>query len=428
MPSAVRQVDAVLAAVDEAADEIVDFTAALVRVPTINPPGELYEDCARLIGATLRLQGFEVEYLAAEGRPEHTERHPRINVVGTRAGRNRHPLVHLNGHFDVVPAGQGWTRDPFGGEIADGRIYGRGSCDMKAGIAAAVYAADAIRRADIDLNGTVEISGTVDEESGGFAGMAWLAESGRLSAGVTDYVIIPEPLYVDRICIGHRGVYWFEVTTRGRIAHGSMPFHGVNAIGHMGLLLDRVHRELLPKLAGRTTAMPVVPDGARHATLNLNGVVGGQPVDGIQTPCVADTCRAVFDRRFLLEEGFDATKAEIVELLESLAADVPDFRYDLRDLMVVHPVRTPDGSPVVGTLELTLQRVLGRSGGLVASPGTYDQKHVARIAGVPHCVAYGPGILDLAHQPDEYCGIDDLVAATKVIALAILELTQSVTV
>ena len=172
--------------------------------------------------------------------------------------------------------------------------------------------------------------------------------------------------------------------------------------------------------------MPVVPPGARHATLNVNGINGGQPVGGIQTPCVADTCRAVFDRRFLLEEGFDATKAEIVELLDAIALEMPEFRYELRDLMVVHPVRTPDGSPVVAALDRALHRVLGRSGGLVASPGTYDQKHVARIAGVPHCVAYGPGILDLAHQPDEYCNIEDLINATKVIALAILELTGTV--
>ena len=105
---------------------------------------------------------------------------------------------------------------------------------------------------------------------------------------------------------------------------------------------------------------------------------------------------------------------------------MPEFRYELNDLMVVHPVRTPDGSPVVAALDRALHRVLGRSGGLVASPGTYDQKHVARIAGVPHCVAYGPGILDLAHQPDEYCEIEDLINATKVIALAILELTGTV--
>ena len=415
--------DRVLAAVDRLTDEAVAFTSDLIQLPTVNPPGELYEDCARFIGGTLAAQGLEVEYHAAEGLPEHTRAHPRINVIGTRRGRAARPLVHLNGHFDVVPPGDGWTVDPFGGEVRDGRIWGRGSCDMKAGISAAVFAVEAIRRAGVELNGSVEISGTVDEESGGFAGVAWLARQKRIHSDRTDFAIIPEPLYVDRICIGHRGVYWFEVTTRGRIAHGSMPFHGVSAIAHMGLLLERIHAHLQPALAARTTAVPVIPPGARHATLNINGISGGQPVDGIQTPCVADRCRAVFDRRFLLEEGFDATRAEIVETLDALKRDVPDFQYQIRDLMIVHPTKTPDGSPVVAALDTALHCVLGRSGGLVASPGTYDQKHFARIAGVPHCVAYGPGILDLAHQPDEYCDIADLMNATRVIALALLQLT-----
>ena len=296
---------------------------------------------------------------------------------------------------------------------------------MKAGIAAAVFAAEAIRRAGVDLMGSIEISGTVDEESGGFAGAAWLARHGRLTSERTDYVIIPEPLNVDRICIGHRGVYWFEVTTRGRMGHGSMPFLGVNAIEHMGQILERMRRELLPALRGRATTMPVVPAAARHATLNVNGITGGQPVDGIQTPCVADVCRAVFDRRFLLEEGFDATKAEIEALLAAAAADNPALRYELRDLLVVHPVRTPDGSAVVASLEHSIAQVLGRPATQVASPGTYDHKHVDRIGGIRECVAYGPGILDLAHQPDEWCGIDDLVNATKVLALSILSLTRS---
>ncbi|MBA3640609.1 MAG: acetylornithine deacetylase/succinyl-diaminopimelate desuccinylase family protein [Acidobacteriota bacterium] len=418
-------IDRVLAAVDASADELVAFTADLIRIPTVNPPGELYEDCARLIGDRLALGGFEVEYHAAEGRPEHTSAHPRVNVVGLRRGRALRPAVHLNGHFDVVPAGAGWTLDPFGGVVRDGRVYGRGACDMKAGIAAAVYAAEAIRRAGVELNGSIEISGTVDEESGGFAGVAWLAQQKRLSADRQDFVIIPEPLNVDRICIGHRGVYWFEVTTHGRIGHGSMPFLGVSAIEHMGVILDRMRRELLPALASRTTGVPVVPDGARHATLNINGIMGGQDVNGIQTPCVADLCRAVFDRRFLLEEGFDATRAEIQALLDRATAETPQLAYALRDLMVVHPVRTPEGSPLVASLERGIQHVLGRPAVQIASPGTYDHKHVDRIAGIPNCVAYGPGILDLAHQPDEWCGIDDLVNSTKVLALSVLELTQT---
>jgi succinyl-diaminopimelate desuccinylase len=414
-------IERVISEVDRAADEIVQFTADLVKIPTVNPPGEEYDACAHFLGDDLARRGFEVEYIAAEGRAEHTARHPRVNVVGTRRG-GPGPVVHLNGHIDVVPAGEGWTVEPFAGLVKDGKIFGRGVCDMKAGIAASVFAVEAIARAGVTLPGTVEISGTADEESGGFAGVAYLAETGRIMKGRTDFVIIPEPLNVDRICVGHRGVYWFEVTARGRIGHGSMPFLGVSAIDGMGRLLQAVRETLMPALASRLTAVPVVPAGARHATININGIDGGQPVDGIQTPCIADLCRAVFDRRFLIEEGFDAAKQEIAALVAKVANEAKDVRFDVRDLMVVHPVRTPDDSPVIGSLDRSINRVLGRHAELIASPGTYDHKHVARIAGVPHCVAYGPGELEQAHQPDEYCRIDDLVNATKVIALATLDL------
>ena len=420
-----RQViDRVIGEIDRAVDEIVAFTTELVRIPTINPPGEAYEPCARLIGDRLARTGFEVEYFVADGRPEHTSRYPRVNVVGARRGSTRGPVVHLNGHIDVVPAGAGWTVDPFAGVVRDGKIYGRGVCDMKAGLAAAMFAAEALRRANVALAGAIEISGTADEESGGFAGVAWLAERGRIAHGKTDYVIIPEPLNVDRICIGHRGVYWFELTLGGRIAHGSMPFLGVSAIDAMAHVLEALRTELQPALAARTTAMPVVPEGARHATINVNGIDGGQPVDGIQTPCVADRCRAVFDRRFLLEEGFESSKQEIETIVRRALASLPAVGSEMRDLMVVHPVATPDGSPLVAALDESIRTVLGRPPQLVASPGTYDHKHIARIAGVPHCVAYGPGELEMAHQPDEWCRIDDLVAATKVLALATLRLME----
>lgn len=416
----------VLREVDALRDEVVEFTAAMVRIPTVNPPGENYVECAHFIGDRLKSLGLELEYHEATGRPEHTKEHPRLNVIGSRRGEAKGPVVHMNGHFDVVPAGAGWTKDPWGGEISGGRIWGRGTCDMKAGIAAAAYAIEALRRAGVKLAGGVELSGTVDEESGGYAGVAWLAEHGRIAKGRVDYVIIPEPLNVDRICIGHRGVYWFEVETRGRIAHGSMPYLGVSAIEHMGAILEAVRTELQPELLKRKTRMPVVPPGSDRATVNVNAVSGGQYGQAVQTPCVADRALAIFDRRFLIEEGFERTREEIVALLERVKARVPGLDAVLSDRMLVHPTQAPDGSPLVAALERTIAEVLGRPAQIVASPGTYDQKHVDRIGGIPHCVAYGPGVLELAHQPDEWVGIDDLVASTQVLALTTLDLSGAV--
>lgn len=412
-----------LAEVDRARDEIIDFAARLIRIPTVNPPGSDYEACAAVIGDQLRAHGAEVQLLPAIGRAEHTPEHPRINVVGRHAGTGNGPCVHLNGHFDVVPVGHGWTVDPFAANISDGKLYGRGSCDMKAGLAAAVFAAEAIRRAGITHIAPIEISGTVDEESGGFAGVGWLAEHRVISRERTKAVIIPEPFGVDRICIGHRGVYWFEVVAQGRIAHGSMPYLGINAVEGMSHLLDLVRDELGPALFGRVTTMPVVPEGSRHATININGIDGGQPVDEIPSPCVADRCRVVFDRRFLAEEGIERTRAEIAALVRKAQSRMPDVAFTIEDRLIFEPTRAPENAPLIGALTDAIERVTGKKASLVASPGTYDQKHVARIAGVADCVAYGPGDLSMAHQPDEYCSVEDIVSCTKVLALAVMELT-----
>ena len=417
-----RDLDTVLARVDAIAGELVAFTAELIAIPSVNPPGAAYKDCARLVGETLQRFGFETDYHAADGRPEHVPQHPRVNVLGVRRGARARPCVHLNGHVDVVPAGPGWTVDPFGGIVRDGRLYGRGSSDMKGGLAAAIFAAEAIRRAGVRLAGTIEISGTVDEESGGFAGVAWLATEGLFSSDRADYVIIPEPFGVDRICIGHRGVYWFEVTTHGRAAHGSMPFLGVNAVDRMTTVLARMRDELAPVFARRRTAMPVVPPDARAATLNVNSIRGGQVGDSAETPCVPDRCSAVVDRRFLSEEPVDDVKAEVADVVARVAHDASGLPCHIRDVMVVEPVATARDSPLVTALADAVREHLGRDAELVASPGTYDHKHVRRIAGIEHCVAYGPGRLELAHQVDEWVGIDDLVTATKVLAATILRL------
>jgi len=408
----------VLAAIEARRDELVALTQDLVRIPTTNPPGDAYRECAEAIGRRLARRGFEVEYVRGVGTPGDSDRYPRINVVARREGARPGRCVHFNGHIDVVEPGHGWSVEPFGGVVRDGRVYGRGTCDMKGGLAAAIVAVETLVDSGLPLPGALEISGTVDEESGGYGGVAYLAERGWFAPTRVQHVIIPEPLNVDRVCIGHRGVWWAELETKGRIAHGSMPFLGDSAIRHMGAVLERLEHELLPRLATRSTVMPVVPPAARQSTLNVNSVHGGQPegFDGLPAPCVADSCRIVLDRRFLVEESIDGVKAELRELLERLAAERPGFRYELRDLFEVLPVMADRNGPVVQATLAAVRQVLGRDAEIVCSPGTYDQKHIDRIGRLKDCIAYGPGILDLAHQPDEFVVIDDLVASAQVMA------------
>jgi succinyl-diaminopimelate desuccinylase len=165
--------------------------------------------------------------------------------------------------------------------------------------------------------------------------------------------------------------------------------------------------------------MPVVPAGARHSTLNINSIHGGQQeASGYPAPCVPDSCRMVIDRRLLIEESMDGAKAEVLELLEQLAKERAGFAYGVRDIFEVLPTMADRNGPVARSTAAAIRRVLGREPEFVCSPGTYDQKHIDRIGKLHECIAYGPGILDLAHQPDEYVRIDDMVNSAKVMALA----------
>ena len=229
--------DRLLAEIEARRDDIVGLTKDLVRIPSVNPPGRDYRTVCDLIARRLRPRGFIVEILRAEGARGDSDRFPRWNVIARREGSRPGDCVHFNSHVDVVEAGRGWTRDPFGGEVADGRVYGRGTCDMKGGLAASIVAAEAFVDLVPGFAGAVEISGTADEESGGYAGVGWLAERGWFDPDRVQHVIIPEPLQKDRICLGHRGGWWAEIETLGEIAHGSMPFLGDCAVRHMGAVL-----------------------------------------------------------------------------------------------------------------------------------------------------------------------------------------------
>ena len=421
--------DRLAAEIDARRDDLVALTQALVRIPTVNPPGRDYRAICDFLEARLAASGFACTLIRAEGAPGDSDRWPRWNILARREGSRPGETVHFNSHIDVVEAGHGWTMDPFGGEVRDGRVYGRGTCDMKGGLAASIVAAEAFLALCPDFAGAVEISGTADEESGGYGGVAYLAEKGWFSPDRVQHVIIPEPLNKDRICLGHRGVWWAEIETHGRIAHGSMPFLGDSAIRHMGAVLEEMERVLYPLLAGKRTEMPVVPEGARQSTLNVNSIHGGEAepdegFTGFPSPCVADRCRIVIDRRFLIEEDLAEVKEEMRGMMEGIRARRPKFSYEIRDLHEVIPTMTDRDAPVVRSVAAAIGKVLDRAPDYVVSPGTYDQKHIDRIGRLKNCIAYGPGVLDLAHQPDEWVGIEDMADSAKVMALTLAELLE----
>lgn len=410
-------------------DDLIALTQELIRIPTLNPPGQDYLLICEYLQRRLSARGFATELIRAHGTPGDSDKYPRWNIVARHEGRHPGACVHFNSHTDVVEVGQGWSLDPFAAEFRDGRIYGRGACDMKGGLAASIIAAEAFIECYPDYAGAIEISGTADEESGGYGGVAYLAERGYFDPARVQHVIIPEPLNKDRICLGHRGGWWAEIETHGEIAHGAMPFLGDCAVRHMGAVLQTFEKKLYPAMAARHTEMPVVPDGARQSTMNINSIHGGQPDQppedtSLPAHCVPDSCRIVIDRRYLMEETLDEVRGEITALLEALKETRPDFNYTMTELNSVLPSMTDRNAPVVRTVADAIEKVIGRPPEYVASPGTYDQKHIDRIGKLKNCIAYGPGILELAHKPDEYVEIDDMMDSAAVMAQALVTLLK----
>ena len=408
-------------------DDLILLTQDLIRIPTLNPPGENYRDICEFLDRRLTKHGFSTEMVRAYGTPGDSDKYPRWNLVARREGAGSGECVHFNSHIDVVEVGSGWTHDPFGGALVDGKIYGRGACDMKGGLAASIVAVEVFIDTNPDFQGAIEISATGDEESGGYGGVAYLAEKGCFDPKKVQHVIIPEPLNKDRVCLGHRGGWWAEIETFGEIAHGSMPFLGDCAVRHMGAVIDKFEAKLYPAMSARRTDMPVVPDGARSSTMNINSIHGGQAEQaddftGLPAHCVPDSCRIVIDRRFLVEETLDDVRNEVKRLLDELKAERPKFEYDMRELNSVLPSMTDREAPIAVCVAKQIEIVMGKPAEFVASPGTYDQKHIDRIGTLKNCVAYGPGILELAHKPDEYVGVEDMMDSVQVMARCLADI------
>ena len=410
--------------IEKRKEDLIDLTQKLIRIPTLNPPGNNYLEICEFLKQRMEKNGFETKLIRAYDTPGDSNKFPRWNLVSFKDGVNKGNTIHFNGHTDVVETGNDWSVDPFEGKYIDGLIYGRGACDMKGGIAASIIAVECFVVVSPNYSGRIELSFTADEETGGYGGVAFLANEGYFSPDRISSVIIPEPLNKNRICLGHRGVWWAEIETFGKIAHGSMPFLGDSAIRHMGAVLKEFEEKLYPKLKTIKTNMPVVPEGAKSSTMNINSIHGGEAeqekgFSGYPAPVVADNCKIVIDRRFLIEEEILKVKKDVDDILKNLENKRENFSYKITDLHEVIPTMTDKNSRLVSELTSSIKEILGVNPDYVISPGTYDQKHIERIGKLKNCVAYGPGILDLAHQPDEYISVNDMLDSAKVMALSL---------
>jgi succinyl-diaminopimelate desuccinylase len=416
-------IDRLFARIDALSSELAAMTCDLVRFPTINPPGRSYAPALEYVARTLAPHGFSSRLLRAEGAPGDSDAHPRLNLLSRVEGARPGRTVHFNGHIDVVDAGPGWTVEPFEGVIRGGRVYGRGAADMKGGIAAAVLAATAVVDLVPDLAGAIELSVTADGKSGGLGGTGYLAAEGWFAAGRVDHVIIPEPHGIGRVCRGHRGLWAARVTMTGPGGHGALPFLAANPILGLGDFIGLIQTDLAPSLAARITRLPCIPEAARAASLNISAIHGGLPDGaGLPTPVVADSCRLVLERRYGPEEDLALVRQEIAALAD-IVADRHGLAVAVDELLSLPPALTDADAAVVRALERAVEDVTGRAADIVVSPGAYDQTHIQRLGAVRDCVAYGPGLAELAHQPDEWVSIDDMVTAAKVMAAATLQLT-----
>ena len=398
--------------IDQHHPEQVAFLAELVKVPSDNPPGDCAPHAERA-AELLTAMGFTVE------------RHPVPKDVvvanGMISATNlviRHifgpgPVVALNAHGDVVPPGEGWSVDPYGGVVKDGVMYGRGVAVSKSDFATYVFALKALEASGLPLKGTVELHLTYDEEAGGLIGPGWL-----LSQGITrpDYAISAGFSY--NVTVAHNGCLHLEVRVEGKSAHAARPDTGVDALEAATSLLSSLYA-LRDTYKDTLSSVP----GITHPTLVV-GLISG----GINTNVVPDVVTLRIDRRIIPEENSAEAEQELVDHIDWVCGSMPGITVTTRRILLAEPFRVmPGQEKLTALLQKHGQAIMGEpipAGGVPI----YTDARLYSEAGVP-TVLYGAGphtLLDAnGHRADERLVLEDLRKATQVVALTLADLLTS---
>lgn len=388
--------------------DLVALLQRLIRLPTINPPGENYAEITALLAATLKDLGLRAQRLPIPraAQREHLPAYPRFNVLGFwDAGAPR--TIHFNAHYDVVPVSGVWRHgDAFNPQVEKGWIYGRGTADMKGAIASMVFALKALRATGTPPRCNVEVSFTSDEETDSRLGAGWLVDHAKLRA---DYAIVGEGGEYDHVCCGHNGVVWLEVTVHGRAAHGSTPEKGVNALEKMAALVLALeeHKRTLARRVFRA------PDGTvMRPTLNIGGVFAAGPGGKINT--VPASATFSIDRRVLAVENHAAAERELVAFLQRAAARIPQCRITVRKVSENFSCYHAPTAPFFAAAQASVARIRRRPAGFMVATGFNDMHFFAHHLKIP-TLGYGPSGRDY-HAVDERARVKDLVNAAKIYA------------
>lgn len=333
----------------------------------------------------------------------------RPNLVGYLGNGN--VRIAFNGHYDVVPAGEGWSINPYEGIEKDGKVYGRGASDMKSGIVAQIYAVEMLKRAKL-LPSNVKIIQTIvpDEETVGNknAGTYCLREIYKKNA---DYVIFTEPTGPDNICNGHRGAIWAVVKIYGKKSHGGFPQLGIDAVKAVAIMIERLYSSL----SNITSKYNIVPEAGKKPSILVGTVKCGTWVN-----TVADYCEFSIVRRLIPEERIDEVRESILRLLRDVSSET-GVKFDYDEFYAVDTVVSEDGR-LIDALRKAIREVRGVDPNVVLSAGTFDIRFT--VSEGIKSINYGPGRIELAHSTDEFVYVKDLLDSIKALGRVLLEVAK----
>ncbi|WP_087037738.1 M20 family metallopeptidase [Thermococcus litoralis] len=400
--------------IEQEKDKIVQILKELVKIPTQNPPGENYEEFVMKAKDYLEERGIRTNIVKvpnsfAKEFIENPEEYPRYILLAEL--KKGSPTIHFNGHYDVVPAGEGWQFNPFSGKIVDGKLYGRGASDMKGGIASIISTLRILSEFEDSLNIGINASLVPDEETTSL-GTKYLLKENLVTA---DYAIITEPTSLKSIDIGCKGGLWLQVKVKGKAAHASRPWLGENAFEKGILLANSILKELKPVITSRVSEYDFHDPKSRRATMELGGYVKG----GSKTNVIPEEFCFSIDRRVLPDENINEAYDELVNFIEQKSKEL-GISYEIVVEDIEPPYVLKNGGRFLDLLSATAERITGVKPQAGVKTG-FTEMALFGARGIK-AITFGPGNENLAHVVNEHIEIKEIIDSVGIFVTFLLSL------